>query len=65
VVFKYVGNKVEKQLKNPNATVCAEGELKKARLSGQKTTQNTGCNCVLQWAEYQQSGQNTKKQSVS
>ena len=31
VVFKYVGNKVKKQLKNPNATVCAEGELKKGK----------------------------------
>ena len=36
MVFKYVGNKVEKQLKNPNATVCTEGELKKQGTQAKK-----------------------------
>ena len=36
MVFKYVGSGVEKQLKNPNATVCAEGELKKQGTQAKK-----------------------------
>ena len=56
---------VKKQLKNPNATECAEGELEKygTQANNQLKTPNVIA-CYKRWS-VNRNGQNTNKQQVS